>query len=126
MKFSSLHFLADENIHPGFIIWLRQEEYDVNSVTELGLRGRSDEEILSYAEGQNMVVLTHDSDFGRIIFTTHDLKTGIVYLRPGHISGSFHNVTIEALAKTELDFTFPFMLVAEKHSDNIKIRLRKL
>jgi predicted nuclease of predicted toxin-antitoxin system len=78
--FSSLQFLADENIHPGFVLWLQKQGYHVDSISGLKLNGSSDEDVLKYAEQNGMVVITHDSDFGRIIFTSHDLKTGVIYL----------------------------------------------
>lgn len=122
---SSLLFLADENIHPEFIAWLNKQGIITTSIGVLELNGNSDEAILKYAEEKNMVIITHDSDFGRIVFTNQLLKTGIIYLRPGHISFNYHFETFVTLQNSNLDFTFPFMIVAEKHPDRIKIRLRR-
>jgi predicted nuclease of predicted toxin-antitoxin system len=56
--------LADENIHPDVIEFLRRGRLDVGSVSEQGKFGLPDSQILQHATEAGRVVLTHDSDFG--------------------------------------------------------------
>jgi hypothetical protein len=65
-------------------------------------------------------------DFGRILHLSQEIKTGIIYLRPGHIDYAFDIQTIQSILMTELQAQVPFILVAERSGDDIKIRLRLL
>ncbi len=50
---------------------------------------------------------------------------GILYLRPGHIKAEFTIQTLKAIRDREVDVTPPFIVVAERTADNVKIRIRK-
>ena len=55
--------LADENIHPDVVRFLREQHgADICSVSEEGLAGQDDTTLLRCACQENRVVLTHDSD----------------------------------------------------------------
>ena len=59
--------LADENIDPDVIAFLRQCGKDVQSIAEEGLFGLSDLAVLRRAHEAGRAVLTHDSDFGSLV-----------------------------------------------------------
>lgn len=125
MKALDFPLLADENILPEVIAFLRSIGLDVKSVAEQGLFGLPDTEVLKQALESGRVVLTHDSDFGGMaVFGAKFI--GIVYLRPGHIQAEFTVKTIEAIRDNAPDVTPPFILVAERTSDVVKIRVRQL
>ena len=126
MELQEFSFLADENIHPDLITYLRHQGISIVSVKEETLSGTSDEDLIQLAEKERLIILTHDSDFGKIVFTNKGIHIGIIYLRPGHISPAFHIHTLQILLQTKLDLSIPFMLVAEKVSDTIRIRKRIL
>ena len=98
---------------------------DVCAAVAEGLGGRSDETILRFAHDRGRVVLTHDSDFGLLAVRHGVPYVGIVYLRPGHISPAF---VLEMLAAVEsapiTEVTPPFMIVAERRGDTVRIRVR--
>jgi hypothetical protein len=71
------------------------------------------------------VVLTHDSDFGGLALMGAKF-VGIIYLRPGHIRADFTIKTLEAIRESAPDVTPPFILVAERTGDRVRIRLRQL
>lgn len=126
MELSEFSFLADENIHPDLILSLRQQNIKVISVKEEGLAGSTDDNLIIKAEQGGLIILTHDSDFGKIVFTNKGIHIGIVYLRPGHISPQFHIQTFQALLQTNLDLSIPFLLVVERIGDTMRIRKRLL
>jgi len=70
------------------------------------------------------IVLTHDSDFGGLALMGAEF-VGILYLRPGHIKAEFTIQTLRAIRDREVDVTPPFIVVAERTADNVKIRIRK-
>ena len=125
MKAWGFPLLADENVHPDVIAFLRKIGLDVQSITEQGLFGLPDAQVLKQAVESDRVVLTHDSDFGGMaVFGAKFI--GIVYLRPGHIQAEFTVKTLEAIHDNAPEVTPPFILVAERTGDTVKIRVRQL
>ena len=64
MKALDFPLLADENVHPDAILFLREAGLDVESISEQGRYGLPDAQVLQQATESDRVVLTHDSDFG--------------------------------------------------------------
>ena len=118
--------LADENIHPEVVRFLHEQGYDVQAVTEGGRFGQSDADVLSLAHTAGRVVLTHDSDFGTLVIARGEPFTGIIYLRPGHIRPKFTVETLETIAAQLLDVQPPFIVVAARSEQTIRIRIRQL
>ena len=117
--------LADENVNPEVIAFLRKTGLDVESASEQGRFGLPDTEVLRHATEAGRVVLTHDSDFGGMaVFGAKFV--GIIYLRPGHIRADFTIKTLEAIRSNAPELTPPFILVAERTGDTVKIRVRQL
>ena len=54
------------------------------------------------------------------------LFTGIIYLRPGHIHADFTIKTLEAIRDNAPEVAPPFILVAERAGDIVRIRVRQL
>src|SRR5882724_4240542 len=117
MKLS--RFLTDENIDPQIVVWLRQTGCNVKDIKEEKLSGLTDKVILDIATTESRVVLTHDSDFGKIVFTDYTLQTGIIFLRPGHINAQTHLTSLKAIFDSGPELIFPFILVAENSGDKI-------
>jgi len=126
MTANNLSFLTDENIDQEVVGFLRSKGFDVFDVKEQGLFRMSDRQILQMAWQQQRVVVSQDSDFGTLIFRDKVDVCGIIYLRPGHDSPAFHIDTMKAVLSSELDFVYPFFLVAENKGDFIRIRFRRL
>jgi predicted nuclease of predicted toxin-antitoxin system len=125
LKALDFPLLADENVHPEVIAFLRKAGLDVESIAEQGKFGFSDTQVLQQAYEAGRVVLTHDSDFGGMGVSGAKF-VGIVYLRPGHIRADFTIKTIEAIRNNAPEVTPPFILVAERTGDTVKIRVRQL
>ena len=126
MKPLGFPLLADENVHPDVIAYLRQQECNVRSVVEDDLIGQSDRTVLCAAYADGRVVLTHDSDFGTLVITQDEPFVGIIYLRPGHIRAEFTIQTLRTIDAQALDVQSPFIIVAEQKDRSVKIRTRQL
>lgn len=124
MKALDFPLLADENVHPEVIDFLRKAGLDVKSVSEQGPYGLPDSQVLQQATDAGRVVLTHDSDFGGLALMGAQF-IGIIYIRPGHIRTEFTTKTIEAVRDNAPEVTPPFILVAERTGDIVKIRVRQ-
>ena len=75
-----MQFLADENIGTSVVVYLRDSGHDVVWIREIG-PGMSDEEVLALVSHEKRVLLTHDQDFGEIVFFEHKEHAGILLLR---------------------------------------------
>ncbi len=62
-----MQLLADENVHSDIIRKLRNSNFEVLSVQDIGLAGHKDSELLEYSEQHGLVVLSGDKDFGGLI-----------------------------------------------------------
>jgi predicted nuclease of predicted toxin-antitoxin system len=125
MKALDFPLLADENVHPDVIVFLREAGLDVESVSEQGQFGLPDTQVLQQATEAGRAVLTHDSDFGGLALMGAQF-IGIIYIRPGHIHADFTIKTINAIRDNAPDVIPPFILVAERTGDTVKIRVRQL
>ncbi len=125
MNLFSYPFLADENIHPVIVKELRKQEINISSVVDEGLVGQPDNDILRFAHQSGQVVLTHDSDFGTLSIAQQQPFTGIVFLRPGHIQPQFTLELLESLEKQNIDVTPPFIVVATRQQNTVRIRVRQ-
>src|SRR6266581_6987702 len=56
-------FLVDESLGREAALFLRSNGWNTRSVDEVGLQGRSDEDVHAYAKHDNRIILTHDRDF---------------------------------------------------------------
>jgi len=62
-----MRLLADENVHVEIIRGLRQANFEVVSVRDVGLAGHKDHEILKYSEDHDLILVSGDKDFGGLI-----------------------------------------------------------
>jgi len=117
---------SKQNIHPEVVAFLRGRGLDAASVEELGLASAADRLILQTALETNRIVLTHDSDFGFLAIATGQPILGIVFLRPGHVQADFTIRTLDAIFEAKIDVTPPFLVVAVRSRDKVRIRTRSL
>jgi predicted nuclease of predicted toxin-antitoxin system len=74
-------FLANENFHLASIHFLRNRGYDVESVLEKS-PGATDNDVLEWARREGRILLTFDSDYGRLIYESKlPPPIGVVYFR---------------------------------------------
>ena len=126
MNLFAYPFLADENIHPGVVAQMKSQGLDVWSVNEEGLIGQVDTAVLQSAHESGRVVLTHDSDFGALAIARQQPIIGIVYLRPGHNQPEFTLATLAALRQQEIHVAPPFIIVALRQQNEVRIRIRQM
>lgn len=126
MTLFAFALLADENIGPDVVTGLRALGCRIATVGELGLRGAPDSAVLKRAADDHRIVITHDPDFGRLAVQGEALSSGIVFVRPGHISGDRVLAAITAVNDAAIDLSVPFIVTVEHKTWGIRIRLRQL
>lgn len=76
-----MKFLADENFPRTSYLRIKQAGFDILSVGK-DYAGITDESVMRIAIEEGRVILTFDSDFGRLIFEyNHKPESGVVYFR---------------------------------------------
>ena len=80
-----MRFLADENIPPDCVRQLRKANHDVISILEGGM-GTPDESVMNAARQHDRILVTFDSDFGRLIYAKKShLRLGSSSFAWGHL-----------------------------------------
>jgi predicted nuclease of predicted toxin-antitoxin system len=117
-----MKFLANENIPRLSIILLRNNDFDINAISEIS-PGISDQKVLSIGEDENRIIITFDRDYGELIFQKKlEFSAGLIYLRfipqtplePGEL-------LLKILRNNDLSFNGKFTII-----DKDKIRQRPL
>lgn len=76
-----MRFLANENFPFPSIEFLREQGFEVGSVSE-EMSGISDEQVLQKASTENLIILTFDRDYGELIFKyLKENPPSVVYFR---------------------------------------------
>jgi uncharacterized protein (DUF433 family)/predicted nuclease of predicted toxin-antitoxin system len=117
-------FLQDENIHPEVSAILIGRGISVTTVRSAGLAGASERAILKRALDEGQVVLSHDPDFGKLAIAARQPVHGLVYLRPGHMLPELTTGTLIAVLNANFDLFLPFLAVAVRAGDRVRIRVR--
>lgn len=60
-------FLADENVSPKVVTFLRDKGYKVKDVKETDLKGISDDGLINLAKKEGLSLITFDKHFGNIL-----------------------------------------------------------
>lgn len=75
-----MKFLANENFTAASVNQLKSIGVDIIWITELS-PGISDNEVMKIAKLEDRIILTHDSDYGELIFKHKHMPPGVIYFR---------------------------------------------
>ena len=116
-----INLLADENVAGRIIRLLCSEGYAVTSIQETR-GGVTDEVVLETAVSSATVLLTGDSDFGRLHFQKGHIHTGILFYRLSRITPEEKGqIILKTLREYGLELVDSFTVITPK-----KVRTRKL
>lgn len=116
-----IKLLADENVESRVIRLLRSEGYDVVSIQETQ-SGVADETVLESAVSSATVLVTGDSDFGKLHFQKGHIHSGILFYRlPRTTTEEKGQVILKTIREYDDKLINSFTVVTAK-----KVRMRKL
>jgi len=75
-----MKFLLDQDVYALTERFLRGQDYDVVTASELGLSRAQDSDLLKLAMEQGRVFVTRDRDYGNLVFV-YGVGRGVIYLR---------------------------------------------
>lgn len=122
MRFPDLKLLADENISPRVVSFLREKAIDIIDVKEQGWQGSEDEFILRKALEDNRFVLTHDSDFGMLAINAGMPCYGVIYIRIKNLKTENILNLLDKLLRFDKEITSCSIVVVE----DTKVRIRSI
>jgi predicted nuclease of predicted toxin-antitoxin system len=116
-------FLVDEDLPRSLARLLRTEGLDVEDVRDVGLRGKTDSEVLEYAIAQERTLLTADLGFANLLTIPLGSHQGILVARfPNEVPVTRLNAGVLGAIRTLSDDELRGSLVIVEPS---RIRLRR-
>ena len=116
-----IKFLVDESVEKAVVDFLRKQGYDALYVAE-NCSGITDDEVLSFANRDNRVLVTNDRDFGELIFLQRKASSGVLLFRSSSEKSSDRVSLVRKLLQSFADrLEGNFVVVSDE-----KIRIRKL
>ncbi len=92
-----MKFLADESCDFIIVRALRQQGYDVTTISEIS-PGIDDHSVINRAIHENRILLTEDKDFGQLVFASEIVPLGVIYLRfPARARKDMSKIIMELL-----------------------------
>jgi predicted nuclease of predicted toxin-antitoxin system len=114
--------LLDMNLSPRWLIVLREGGWDCLHWSGVGSADAPDAEIMSYAATNDMVVVTHDLDFGAILAVTHGKKPSVVLIRSYDINpDTLGKQTLAALNVARAELEAGALLIIEPDRQRLRL-----
>ncbi len=73
--------LADENIPPPIVEFFRKKGFDIKSLSQGGISGASDKDVMKLACQEQRVLLTFDKHFGNVVLYPLNSHYGVIRIR---------------------------------------------
>jgi len=80
-EMTGIKFLVDMNLPRTLAVLLNQSGYPCRHVGDIGLFQATDEEILEEARLSGEVILTHDTDYGKILAFSGETAPSVIIFR---------------------------------------------
>jgi predicted nuclease of predicted toxin-antitoxin system len=108
-----MKFLANENFPKPAIDFLRKHDTDIHSIAELH-PGISDDEVMKIAIDEERTILTHDSDYGELIFKYgYKPQAGVIYFRIFDFEPEAPGVILLEIINNNLNFRKKLTVITE-------------
>jgi predicted nuclease of predicted toxin-antitoxin system len=108
-----MKFLANENFPGPSVVFLRENNIDVEAIVEQ-YPGITDKQVMELAINKERIILTHDSDYGELIFKLGYKPTqGIIYFRIYDFEPIDPGKILLELIHQEINFTSCLTVVNE-------------
>ncbi|MEA3357809.1 MAG: DUF5615 family PIN-like protein [Thermodesulfobacteriota bacterium] len=117
-----MKFLADENISPVSVSYIKGLGFDAIHVREVGLKGKSDQAVMEYALKEGRVLLTMDRDFSDVRNYPPGSHNGVIRMKLGFASPQAVNTCVELLLRQLSNRDIEGNLII---TDGLKYRIKK-
>jgi len=118
-----MNFLLNENIPPSLAGLLQNIGWNAKHVWDLELIGKPDHVIVDFAVQNDLIIITHDLDYGRIVSLSGEKKPSVITFRLDRISTS---ILFDLISTNRIQLEHYLQLGALLTIDSEKIRYRLL
>jgi len=117
-----MKILLDMNMSPQWVKVLTGKGISATHWSSVGLSNASDMDIMNFAKENDFIVLTHDLDFGAILFVTNGQKPSVVQLRINDIYPEIDSdYLISALNSVKTELEQGALLIIDTKKTRIRI-----
>lgn len=78
-----MRFLLDESADLRIVPYLEEQGHDVTGIVRDYPASLPDTDVLAIAHREKRTLITHDRDFGELVFVEHQPHAGVILLRLG-------------------------------------------
>lgn len=119
-----MKFLIDMNLSPDWVPFLEQAGWEAVHWSTIGSQTAPDHEIMAWARANCHIVITHDLDFGRILFLTKSREPSVVQLRTEDTLSVIRPIMVEVLRRFEQELKTGAIISID--TDNARARILPL
>jgi len=117
-----MKILLDMNMSPQWVTVLINKGISATHWSSVGSPNASDVEIMNFAKENDFIVLTHDLDFGAILFVTNGQKPSVVQLRINDIYPEIDSdYLISALKSVKAELEQGALLIIDTKRTRIRV-----
>lgn len=114
--------LVDMNLSPQWVPALQQHGWQAMHWSDVGDPKASDQEIMDWAAARQLVVFTHDLDFGTMLALSHDNGPSVLQVRnEDALPDAMAGPVIAALEQHEADLISGALVVVDSHRSRVRI-----
>lgn len=108
---SNLRFLADESCDFAVIRSLRDNDYDVLTISEFMLRSL-DRDVIARAYREDRILLTEDKGFGWLVFASHSASAGVILIPfPGDARATMMQSVLQVVEQRGRELREAFVVI---------------
>lgn len=117
-----MKILIDMNLSPAWVEVLTSAGHAAAHWSALGRPDATDTEIMTFAAGEDYVVLTHDLDFSAILAATRGRKPSVVQIRADNLSpAAIGHAIVAALQQMAPDLAAGALITVEPHRTRVSV-----
>ena len=117
-----MKLFSDECVYQKTVVSIREWGHDIITAWEVGLSGKSDDEILEYAVKEKRILITADLDFSNVRHYPPSDHWGIIVLKiKPSILPNVHNILRSLLQQESQEYFSNALIVVDRN----KYRLRR-
>jgi predicted nuclease of predicted toxin-antitoxin system len=116
-----MKILLDMNISPQWVEFFQSNSFEALHWSAVGNARATDREIFEYAATNGFVVMTHDLDFGQLLWITNSEAPSVFQIRINDILPDSHGeFVLKAIQNCLSDLEFGALVVIDE--SNLRIR----
>lgn len=114
--------IVDMNLSPQWVPVLQQNGWQAMHWSDVGDPRANDKEIMDWAAARQLIVFTHDLDFGTMLALSHDKSPSVPQVRnEDALPPAMEGPVIAALEQHEADLIAGALVVVDTHRSRVRI-----